>query len=544
MSDAPAGPADERDVTPPARRRWMAPATDDTGTGIIGVLFVALMMRFWQLGYLGVWTDEATAWTESRLPFRALIEFCIHKDASPPLFYLLTGWALKLGDNETNLRLVSALASLALVWVTYRISRLGADRRTSTIAAALLALSPFQIMYAQEARTYALVGLWTVLALALFARAVLFERRRSWLPFVLVSALGLWTQDLFALGIGVQAAVILFTPAGRRESRRWLIAMAAVVLLVLPWLILSRTGSDLGSSHWYVPGVNRHNMFQVLRALFLSPIPLVSPAPTAHLPGLDHFMPRALAWALLIAAPALPLAMVLGGLRDGSARGRVARFALAGLMLPLVAVFVVSLVHPLWLPRYFVFLGPMVAVLAAYGLAALKPRALSMAWTGLLLLVSAYGTFRYFTDYSKEPWRQAVERIAERSDPSRAAVIVTFDPDPFVYYDTRRERPFRWAAAAHPDVPFHDAFTDGQLGWIERSLRDSTAWAPEVWVVVRSPNSAVRKRVAALANAVAAEGRLRAEGDTLESMGGPVRLAHYVRVSGGGSADTLRVVPR
>ena len=26
---------------------------------------------------------------------------------------------------------------------------------------------------------------------------------------------------------------------------------------------------------------------------------------------------------------------------------------------------------------------------------------------GLALLVSGYGTFRYFTDYTKEPWKQA-----------------------------------------------------------------------------------------------------------------------------------------
>lgn len=545
MSTGPGDASAASEPAAPSRSRWFVPATDDSGTGIVAVLFVALLLRFWQLGFLSVWTDEATAWTESRLPFRALIDFCIHKDASPPLFYLLTGWALKLGDNETNLRLVSALASVALVWVTYRLARLGADRRTASIAAALLALSPFQLMYAQEARTYVLVALWTVTALWLFARAVLFERPRSWVPFVIVSALGLWTQDIFLLGVGVQAAVIVLSPVGRRHLRAWLLAMLAVAVLYAPWWILSRTGSNLASSHWYVPGVNSHNMFQVLRALFLSPLPLVTPTPTAHLPGLDHYMPRALAWAILIVTPMLPLANALRALSADTPRGRMTRFAIAALLLPILAVLIASLHRPLWLQRYFVFLGPMVAVLVAYGVTALKPRVWSIVWLALLLLVSGYGAFRYYTDHSKEPWRQAVAWIGQHGDPSREIAIVTFDPDPLVYYDSRRDAPFRWVAAAHPDVPFHDAFTEAQLAWIERTIRDSTATAPEVWVVVRSPNSPVRRRIADMATAAAADGRVFAESETLDSATGPIRLARYVRMRVASTApDTLRATPR
>jgi len=44
------------------------------------------------------------------------------------------------------------------------------------------------------------------------------------------------------------------------------------------------------------------------------------------------------------------------------------RFALAGLFLPLIAVWAVSFKVPLWLPRYFVFLTPMLGVLLARGL--------------------------------------------------------------------------------------------------------------------------------------------------------------------------------
>ncbi|MFI5372763.1 MAG: glycosyltransferase family 39 protein [Candidatus Eisenbacteria bacterium] len=511
----------------PPRGRWLAPADDDTGTGIVAVLFVVLIVRFWGLGWQSVSTREAIVWTAARLPFHALIEFCARRHAGPPLFHLLTGWALRVGDDETRLRLLPVLASAALVWVTYRLARLGADRRTSTIAAALLALSPGQILHAQDASPASLAALWTALALLLFARAVLFERDHAWRPFVLVSTLGWWTPGAFWLGVGVQTAVILITPAGRRRLKPWLIATAAAAASVVPWLVLSRLGSAPGPGHASVTVVTRHDAFHLLRAVFLSPIPLVTPLPTAHLPGLERFVPRPLAWGLLVLAALVPLAMALRGGLEPSARGRVTRFAFTALALSLTAVLVTPMRGPTGLARDVVFLGPMVALLSAYGVTALKPRGLSMAWLALLLVVSGYGTLRYFTDYSKEPWREVVRHIADTSDPDSTAVIVTLDPGPFVYYSSRLPRPLHVYAAARPEAPFQDPTTREQIQWIGRTLADSTARFSEVWLVTRNPDSRMQRWVALIAQVTALHGRERMEEDSLVSVGGPVRWSRF-----------------
>ena len=544
MPDGP--PAGRGPDLVPVRRPGLAAASEDSPTGLVGVLLTALLLRLWQLGDRSVWTDEGTAWTAATLPLGELIEFCRRQDASPPLYYLLTGLALRLGDGETQLRLVSVLASTALVWVTYRFARLLADRRTATIAAALMALSPFQIMYAQEARSYALVALWTVLSLHLFARAVLLERRRAWIPLVLVTALGLWTQSIVVLGIGTQAAFVALTGAGRRNALRWAGAMAAAFALYAPWLVLSAQGPHLASSHWYLKQPDERTSFGVARALFLSPVSLVTPPITATLPGLEQFVPRLFAWAVLLAAPLAPLALGLARVRDPGSRGTLARFVAGALALPLLSVFLISFLRPLWLARYFVFLGPMVAILIALGVRALRPRALSMAWFGLLLMTAGYASFRYFTDYSKEPWRQVAARAAAGSDPARTAVVVTFDPDPFLYYNARLPRRFPVFAAAHPAVPFHDAYTPRQLDELSSALRESTTTYDEVWVVVRSPNSPVRKEVARRARETAAIGRVAVTVDSLDSFQGKLRFAHYrrprlERVPGAtASAETLR----
>ena len=532
--------------------RWsglLVPTGEDSRSGIIPILCLALIVRLWQLGSLSLWTDEGSAWTAASLPFRELIRFCIEKDASPPLFYLLTSLSLRLGSDEFHLRLVSALASTALVWVTYRFARLLGTRRTATIAAALIALAPFQIMYAQEARAYALVALWTVLGLDLFARAALLDRPRSWVPLGIVTALGLWTQSIAVLGIGVQAAFIVLTPAGRRNMVRWVLTMAGAFVLYLPWILLTATHSDLGSSHWYVKHPGAASAAQVLRALILGSISLVHKPDSATTPGLDHYLPRTLAWLVLTAVPLVPLLGLLPRLRDPGERGMLLRYVTGALVLPLVAVFAISFWRPLWMARYFVFLSPMIAILLAVSIMSLQRRAVAMAWFALLLLVNAYAVFRYAIDYTKEPWRAVAKMVSDASDASRTAVIVTFDPDPFVFYNAKLEHPYPVYVAAHPDVPFHDTYTPGQLDQITRALRDSTARFEEVWVIVRSPNSPIRKELVRRTQLAVAEGRERIAADSLNSVQGKLRVSRYRRplhhLIGGAPApaETLRNAP-
>ncbi|NOT32655.1 MAG: hypothetical protein HOP12_00620 [Candidatus Eisenbacteria bacterium] len=524
---APGNPSSAGQPGVPNRSRGLRWLEDDARGGMPVVLVAAFVLRFWQLGAQSLWTDEATAWTAATLPFARLIDFCLHQDASPPLYYLLTSLALRFGESEAHLRAVSAIASTLLVWVTYRFARLFADRRTATVAAALLALSPFQLVYAQEARTYALVALWTVTAQYFFMRAFLLEKPRAFAPFVAVTALGLYTQSIFVLGLGVQATFIVLTATGRRQLGRWLLGLGIAGALYLPWVIAGLSDSHLEHSHWYVKSPVAHNTMQVLRSVFVTPISLVTPPVGSTLPGLDRFLPRPLGWLLVLGPTALALLAAAARFREPGARGVLARFVPAAVLLPLVAVFALSFWRPLWLPRYFVFLGPMAAMWVALGVRALRPRLVSMATLAMILLVAGYACFRVYADVTKEPWRAMVERIASESDPDSTAVIVPFDPDPFVYYNSRLPNPFKVVPFRHPDVPFHDDYRPLQLGGMYRQATVSTLGFRDVWVVVRSPNSAIRKRAVRFAEQAGGWLRQLETRDSLDSFQGKLRFTHW-----------------
>jgi mannosyltransferase len=473
------------------------------------VLVVAAIARFWHLGARSIWTDEGTAWTIASAPVLDLLRMCAQEDASPPLFYLLTSASLQLGNTEFYLRLVSAIAALGVVWMTYRIARLFAGRHEAAFAAAIVTLTPFQIMYAQEARTYMLVAFWIVLATFFFIRVALLHHKEKglWAGYIAATAAGLYTQNIALLGVGVHFLFVVLTPEGRSHAVRWFGAIIASLILYAPWLFvtLQQTG-HLAQSHWYITAPQAHSNFQLLRAIFLSPISLVTAPPGAPLPGLDAWIPRWLAWALLAAVPLVPLALAARYIAEHSDRGRVLRVMFASLLVPVAVVYALSFVRPLWLPRYFVFVTPFVAVISARGVSALNPTTLRWVWIGAWILLFGYATVRYDTDYTKEPWRDAVHDIARETEAVNitgmargVAALVTFDADPFQYYNGRYQKAPVVYEMSHPDVPFASEFTAAQLDEMEATALRRVTDFEEVWVVVRSANSDVRRDVAARA---------------------------------------------
>ena len=76
------------------------------------------------------------------------------------------------GDGELAVRLPSLIAGTLVIPALYELGRELYDRRTGLVAAAFAAVSPLLIWYSQEARMYAFVALFGLLALLTQLRAI------------------------------------------------------------------------------------------------------------------------------------------------------------------------------------------------------------------------------------------------------------------------------------------------------------------------------------------------------------------------------------
>lgn len=172
----------------------------------------------------------------------------------PPLYYvLLRAWAGWWGDSIVPLRCLSALFGVLAVgaayWFGWELFWSWPQQRTiALVGTALTALSPYHVLYAQEAREYALWTLTTLVASAALLRAM---RRPGWWWLYGGSLVaGLYTfpfTGLTLLGHG------LYVLLGRRQQLgRWLLAAAIAAVAYLPWLQLMQNGSARQGLGWLV----------------------------------------------------------------------------------------------------------------------------------------------------------------------------------------------------------------------------------------------------------------------------------------------------
>ena len=241
------------DAPPPAPRGapWVL-----IGTGF--VLLLAVVVRFVTVSAL--WLDEAQTVAIARLPLGDIAEGLRH-DGAPPLFYfLLHGWMEIFGDSDLSVRFlpgVFGVAALPLAWVAGR--RLGGTS-VGWAAVILLAVSPFAVRYATEARMYSLLVL--LVLVGYLAVTELLERPRSRRAAVgvgVVTGALLLTHywSLYLLLVTGVTLIVLArrgptSPPVRLGARRGLVAMAVGSLAFLPWLPsflyqLRHTGTPWGS---------------------------------------------------------------------------------------------------------------------------------------------------------------------------------------------------------------------------------------------------------------------------------------------------------
>ena len=188
-----------------------------------------------------LWLDEAQTVTVAALPLGEIAD-ALGRDGLPPLYYwLLHGWIGVFGEGDVAVRAFSgvlALAALPLAWVAGR--RL-AGPVAGYGALVLLAVNPFAIRYATEARMYSLV-IVLVLGGFLLLQGSLREPR----PWRLVG-LGLTTGLLLLTHywtfwlIGAVGLVLVWRwlrgpEVDRSAALRSLMAVAAGGLLFLPWV--------------------------------------------------------------------------------------------------------------------------------------------------------------------------------------------------------------------------------------------------------------------------------------------------------------------
>ena len=164
----------------------------------------------------------------------------IEEPQHPPLYYIMVRFWMQLFGNQVAVtRSLSALISLlALPCIYWLCLELFNSSLVGWIAVALIAVSPFHVLYAQEAREY---SLWTVTILASSAallRALRLNTIPSWILYVVTIVLSLYTF-LFSGLVMIGQGLYVLTREGFKFSKvtsTYLLASLVGILTYVPWI--------------------------------------------------------------------------------------------------------------------------------------------------------------------------------------------------------------------------------------------------------------------------------------------------------------------
>jgi hypothetical protein len=223
------------------------------------ILFLGTALRLYRLGADSLWYDETVS---VYLAGSRLGELIRHTagDIHPPGYYvLLRGWLLASSyptghadPGGMGLEFAAGFLSLALgvglVALVYTLARSIGGRRTSLAAAAIMAVSPYNIWYSQEVRMYTLAAALGLVMLYALLRGVGLTGVRSrrgaswlipWAAYAAAAAGGLYVIYYFAfllLALNLWVlALLLLRRIPRDRALPWLLANLAALALYAPW---------------------------------------------------------------------------------------------------------------------------------------------------------------------------------------------------------------------------------------------------------------------------------------------------------------------
>jgi uncharacterized membrane protein len=400
-------------MLPNNNRSTKSPNRIIIGSILFLIIIIAFFLRFYDIGKLSFWQDELFTAGFTKVSLRDLAPAIWQKEIHMSAFLLLTGlWArLPFNASEGMLRSLSAIFSILSIPVVFFLARsMSANRQRASIvgliSAFLIAINAFSIEYAQELRAYSLVFLLTGLSTLLLITAVKKHSPVCWISYTLVTATAIYSH-FFAIFILAAQIISLFVFLKNNirsfPFKGFSSSLIAISILSIPLIIAVRLEEkkDMG----WIPALSFNQI-------------------------LEFFMEITGYQGIVLATLCVTLAMagIIIAFTKASKQKDIyikwkTTLAVLCLILPITLTVLISLVQPLFVNRYLIFILPYLEIFVAESIVCLMylnrfknktyfgtPISLIFNYIGLftllsLTILSSVGIKNYFTATQKEDYR-------------------------------------------------------------------------------------------------------------------------------------------
>lgn len=230
----------------------------------LSILFLAILLRIPFLFSREFWYDEAFTGIIIHESYTKILELT-QSDVHPPLYYILLKlWAQVWGTNDIALRSFSLVVNIFnIIFIFIFLKKYKVEKNLTYSLSVLLAINPFFINYAAEARMYSLLSLFYFLALYFYFQALHQTKKFfPWIFFVLFYTLSLYTHYISILAFIPFFILVFFNKNIFDNLLKACMSFLVIFLLYTPWLtsFFSQYYRNDQGFLWWIPKTNMENI--------------------------------------------------------------------------------------------------------------------------------------------------------------------------------------------------------------------------------------------------------------------------------------------
>lgn len=326
-----------------------------SGWWLLPIMFLGLFLRFYDNLKISLWHDEAFSALYIRdYPWKEMMTR-IGLDVHPPLYYILLKlWSYVLGTSLLSLRGFSILFGVLTIWAGYLlVNKAFGNKRLAIITAFLIAINPFQIEYATEARMYTLGTFLVLISSYFLLKALESKKWRDWIIYAILAAAAIYTHYYLIFSVAAQGFYVIYWLFKNKQINKNLltnqtgkvvVAYMVSFIIFLPWLkqfLIQKGRVDaqywIGAmDRWSIPGT-------IWKMVFGGQ-------------GINH--------TVLAIATIVAFALIFLFIRYCKTENRM--FVLLSLVVPFILAIILSLQQAIFLDRYFAFADLFFIILIAF----------------------------------------------------------------------------------------------------------------------------------------------------------------------------------
>ncbi len=384
---------------------------------LFGVILVAGFLRVWDLGEKSFWIDEllSLCQAENIRDIKSLFKPACGNAHPPFYFLLLKGWSA-FGGEEFHLRLLSVIFGVAVIPGVFFLGRELVGRTPAIIAAFLVAVSPFHLLYDREVRMYSLLTCLSIWSLYFFIKALKNGMQFHWSMYTALSVLNVYVH-YHAFLVLLFEWFFFFSSYSRYRTHQ-LKAFISQVIIGMAFLFwLPSLLHQIENPAMFA--INAPDKFPVsFIAWVMKPLYVLSSFSLGQ--TILPWNPVAIVGSLLFA-----LLGILGmkGLKD---KPEPLKFLGLSLFVPFVAAALISDT----MPRYFAFLAPLYFLIIAKGFSYWSHRWTQICIFLALLIPISVSANNYYHNREfhilahVDPWREVGAFIRENAQPEDCLMAI------------------------------------------------------------------------------------------------------------------------